>query len=90
MTLRELISTGFLLIDEGPTLLDNLMGVVLADLGGDALEAFYRRTGQSVLAEELAWARNSALGAARKARAGLIPEDIHALLQGIPDLVGDD
>jgi hypothetical protein len=86
-TLRELISTGFLLIDEGPTMLDNLMGVVLADMGGDALEAYYRRTGQNVLADELEWARSSALGAARKARAGLIPEDIHSLLQGIPDLV---
>lgn len=86
-TLRELISTGFLLIDQGPTMLDNLMGVILANMGGDALEAFYRRTGQPTLADELAWARESALSAARKARAGLIPEDIHALLQGIPDLV---
>jgi hypothetical protein len=86
-TLRELISTGFLLIDQGPTLLDNLMGVVLANLGGDALEALYRRTGQATRADELDWARTAALGAARKARAGLIPEDIHSLLQGIPDLV---
>lgn len=86
-TLRELISVGFLLIDEGPTMLDNLMGVVLANMGGDALEAYYRRTGQDVLADELEWARGSALSAARRARAGLIPEDIHSLLQGIPDLV---
>ncbi len=86
-TLRELISTGFLLIDQGPTMVDNLMGVVLTDIGGDALEAYYRRNGQDVLADELAWARSSALGAARRARAGLIPEDIHSLLQGIPDLV---
>jgi hypothetical protein len=86
-TLRELISTGFLLVDEGPTLLDNLMGVVLANMGGDALEAYCVRVGLPSLATELAWARTSALGAAQKARAGLIPEDIHALLQGIPDLV---
>jgi hypothetical protein len=86
-TLRELISTGFLLIDQGPTLLDNLMGVVLANMGGDALEAYYLRVGQTTLAEELAWARASALSSAQKARAGLIPEDIHSLLQGIPDLV---
>ena len=87
VTLRELISTGFLLIDQGPTLLDNLMGVVLANMGGDALEAYYRRVGQSALADELDWARTAALLSAQKARAGLIPEDIHALLQGIPDLV---
>jgi hypothetical protein len=86
-TLRELISSGFLLIDQGPTLLDNLMGVVLANMGGDALEAYYRRTDQTLRADELDWARSAALGAARKARAGLIPEDIHSLLQGIPDLV---
>jgi hypothetical protein len=86
-TLRELISTGFLLIDQGPTLLDNLMGVVLTNMGGDAMEAYYRRVGDATLADELDWARMAALGAARKARAGLIPEDIHALLQGIPDLV---
>jgi len=90
-TLQELISTGFLLIDQGPTLLDNLMGVVLANMGGDALEAFYRRTGDPTRADELDWARTAALSAARKARAGLIPEDIHSLLQGIPDLVeGED
>jgi hypothetical protein len=86
-TLRELISTGFLLIDQGPTLIDNLMGVVLVDMGGDALEAYYRRVGQAADAESLSLARASARDAASKARAGLIPEDIHSLLQGVPDLV---
>jgi hypothetical protein len=86
-TLRELISTGFLLIDQGPTLIDNLMGVVFANMGGDALEAFYQRTGRPAQAEALAWARSSAGDAAHKARAGLLPEDIHSLLQGVPDLV---
>jgi len=89
-TLQDLISTGFLLIDQGPTLLDNLMGVVLANMGGDGLEGYYRRTGRSAQADELEWARTAALSAARKARAGLIPEDIHSLLQGIPDLVETD
>jgi hypothetical protein len=86
-TLRELISTGFLLVDQGPTLLDNLMGVVLANMGGDALEEYYRRIGRPADAEALAFARSAAVGAARRARAGMIPEDIHALLQGVPDLV---
>jgi hypothetical protein len=86
-TLRELISTGFLLVDQGPTLLDNLMGVVLANMGGDALEEFYERTGREEDAAALAFARRSATDAARMARAGMIPEDIHALLQGVPDLV---
>ncbi|MGE0158042.1 MAG: hypothetical protein AB7T31_01450 [Gemmatimonadales bacterium] len=89
-TLRELISTGFLLVDQGPTLLDNLMGVVLANMGGDALEEYYRRIGREADAQALAFARSSARDAAHMARAGLIPENIQALLQGVPDLVETD
>ena len=86
-TLEELISTGFLLIDQGPTLIDNLMGVVLTDMGGDALEGYFRRIGDDARAEALVWAREGAVAAAKKSRAGTIPEDVHSLLQGIPDLV---
>jgi hypothetical protein len=85
--LVELISTGFLLMDQGPTLIDNLMGVVLANMGGDALEGFYRRSGRQAEADALVWARSGAADAARRARAGLVAEDIHSLLQGIPALV---
>jgi hypothetical protein len=87
VTLRELISSGFLLIDQGPTLIDNLMGVVLVNMGGDALEAYYLRVGQQAAADALSLARSAAREAASKARAGLIPEDIHSMLQGVPDLV---
>jgi len=90
VTLRELISTGFLLIDQGPTLLDNLIGVELTRMGGDALEGYYMNLGDAERAESLAWAREGALGAAKKARAGLIAEDARALLQGVPDLVEND
>jgi hypothetical protein len=86
-TLRDLISTGFLLIDQGPTLIDNLSGVVLANMGGDALEGFYDRTGRADDAKALRWSREGATAAARKARAGIQAEDIPSLLQGIPDLV---
>lgn len=89
-TLRELISTGFLLIDQGPTLLDNLIGVELTRMGADALEGYYMNLGEAERAESLAWAREGALGAAKKARAGLIAEDARALLQGVPDLVEND
>jgi len=89
-TLRELVSTGFLLIDQGPTLLDNLIGVELTRVGADGLEGFYRRTGRPELAESLSWAREGALAAARKSRAGLIPEDARALLQGVPELVENE
>ncbi|HVS08482.1 MAG TPA: hypothetical protein VMS76_01315 [Planctomycetota bacterium] len=86
-TLRDLISTGFLLVDQGPTLIDNLMGVVMINMGGDALEALYTRAGRPAEAEALELARAAATDAARKARAGLIPEGIRSLLQGVPDLV---
>lgn len=89
-TLRELIATGFLLIDQGPTLLDNLIGVELTRMGADGLEGYYARVGEPERAEQLAWARDGALRAARKSRAGLIPEDARALLQGVPALVENE
>ncbi len=89
-TLMELVSTGFLLIDQGPTLIDNLMGVVLTNMGGDALEAYYRRIGEAAQADALGGAREAATNAVRRARAGLLQEDIHSLLRGIPDLVENE
>ena len=89
-TLRDLISTGFLLIDQGPTLLDNLIGVELTRMGAEGLEGYYVRIGDPDQAESLAWAREGALAAAKKSRAGLIPEDARALLQGVPDLVENE
>jgi hypothetical protein len=89
-TLRGLVATGFLLIDHGPTLLDNLIGVELTRMGADGLQGFYARIGQPDRAEALAWGREGALGAAKKARAGLIPEDARALLQGVPELVENE
>lgn len=89
-TLMELVSTGFLLIDQGPTLIDNLMGVVLTNMGGDALEAYYRRIGQAAQADALAGAREAATNAVRRARAGVLQENVHSLLQGIPDLVENE
>jgi hypothetical protein len=84
------VSTGFLLIDQGPTLIDNLIGVEMTRMGADALEGYYRRTGQPVQADALAWAREGALRASRKSRAGLVPEDVRALLQGVPALVENE
>jgi hypothetical protein len=88
--ISELISTGFLLMDQGPTLIDNLMGVVLANMGGDALESYYARTDREADAQALRWAREAATDAARKARAGLVAEDVRSLLQGIPALVEEE
>jgi hypothetical protein len=89
-TIREVISSGFLLIDEGPTLIDNLMGVVIANMGGDALEGLYVSTGRTTELRQIQWARESAASAAHISRVGLAGEDIRALLLGIPDLVENE
>jgi hypothetical protein len=89
-TVREVISTGFLLIDNGPTLLDNLMGVEIANYGGDALEGLYELQRRADDLQTLRWARESAADAARAARLGMTGDDIHTLLRGIPDIVVND
>lgn len=57
-TLREVISAGFLLGDEGPTLIDNLIGYVLVISGGEALEGFLRASGRDAEAETILWGRS--------------------------------
>ncbi len=51
--LREIISVGFLLAEDGPTLIDNLIGYTLVDLGGTALQDFYRLSGRVEAESEL-------------------------------------
>lgn len=69
-SLREVIGVGRLLMDDGPTVIDNLVGAVLVSHGGDALEAFYRATGRAEEAERLEWARSAATRAAERVGAG--------------------
>ncbi len=88
--IREIISTGFLLVDQGPTLIDNLVGVVVANIGADALEGLYEVQNRDDELETLRWARESATNAARAARLGLTEEDIHTILRGIPDIVENE
>ena len=86
-TVRDLISAGFLLVDQGPTLIDNMMGVAWVNMGGDAIEELYKKTGRAADADRLHAARESAAQAASMARVGNGEQDIHTLLRGIPDLV---
>ena len=51
--LREIISVGFLLGDQGPTLLDNIVGYSLIEDGGAALTDFFRATGRAADAATL-------------------------------------
>ena len=89
-SVREIISAGFLLVDHGPTLIDNLVGVVVANIGGDVLEGLYEVQNRDDELETLRWARESSANAARSARLGLTEEDIHTILRGIPDIVENE
>ncbi len=61
-TLREVVSVGFLMMDESRYLIAALVGAVTARLGLDGLEDHYRVTGQDEAARRLANARDSAYG----------------------------
>jgi hypothetical protein len=50
---REVISLGFVLIDDAPLLIDNLIGVILVRSGGEGLLTLYRATGRSAEADRL-------------------------------------
>ncbi len=51
--IREVISTGFLMIDEDPTLIGNLIGAVLVGYGKEALESFFMASGRIEEAKNL-------------------------------------
>jgi hypothetical protein len=51
--LREVISTGFLMMDEHQTLIGNLIGIVIIGVGRDGLEALYRATGRTAEAQAI-------------------------------------
>lgn len=53
LLLREVISVGFILADDGPALIDNLIGFVLIEEGGAALQALYRAAGRMAEADAL-------------------------------------
>ena len=89
-TLREVISAGFVLVDHGATLIDNLMGVVVVGLGGDALEGLYEVGGRTDDLATLRWARESAAAAAHASRLGVNEDDIHTVLKSIPDIVENE
>jgi len=86
--LRSLISAGFLLGDDGPTLLDNLIGYVLVSTGGEALEALLDGTGRDQEADALRWARRTSDRTAELVEIGT-ERDLEAALRQIPEIVED-
>ena len=81
-TIREVLTVGLLMADESPAILDNLIGLALVDLAGDALEALYRNTGHGDAAA-LAWGREAAARSVERAD-GTALEDVSVRLAALP------
>jgi serine/threonine protein kinase len=59
--LREVISVGFLMMRDGRTLMENLMGATIVDKGRLSLEAFYQATGRAAEARAVSPATDPVL-----------------------------
>lgn len=86
-SLREIVSAGFFLMEEGPVLTDALVGMALVETGADALEVLFRITGREGEGEAVAWARRSTSGAASLGRVGRTTPDIQALVKEMSEMV---
>jgi hypothetical protein len=86
--LREVITAGLLVGDRGPTLIENLIGHVVAGYGGRALTSFYAHTGRSADAENVVWARQAAVAAAERAQVDFSPTAL-GVISEIPAVVID-
>lgn len=81
-TIREVLSVGLLMVDESPSILDNLVGLALVELAGEALVSLYRNTGHPD-ADALPWALAAAERSAARARRPAV-EDVAARLRAMP------
>jgi hypothetical protein len=86
--LREVIAVGFLLVDDGPTLIDNLVGVATVEAGGRALASLYRLTGHTSAAAELSRLVQVADRAAAMMPTGQ-PRTAEGYVRALPELVLD-
>jgi hypothetical protein len=63
-TLREVLSTGLLMLDDGTHLITNLIGIVVVGVAAEALEDFYAATGDQRSADRIHELREGAEHAA--------------------------
>ncbi|HEX9729274.1 MAG TPA: hypothetical protein VGA37_12280 [Gemmatimonadales bacterium] len=87
-TIKEVISTGFGMIDDGPTLIDNLIGLVAVRDGGRALEQLYRATGRATEADGLELVRTVAQEV-RQSASTSIGFNLQEAMRHIPTIVPD-
>lgn len=87
-TLAEVVSVGFLLADDAPTLLDNLVGYAIVEAGGAALEDFYRVAGRPGESAQLSRLRQVADRSAGMMQTRM-PRGTEAWVRSLPGLVLD-
>lgn len=81
-TIREVLSVGLLMADESPSILDNVVGLALVELAGEALVSLYRNTGHPDAAA-LAWGLAAAKRSVERAR-GPEMQDVATRLRSMP------
>lgn len=86
--LSEVIAVGFLLGDEAPTLIDNLVGFSMVEAAGAALADLYRLSDRRADAAELSRLRDAADRSAAMASADP-PQGHDAWVRSLPELVLD-
>jgi len=89
-TVREVISMGFLLLDDEQTLIGNLIGIVCAGIGGDALETIYRRTGRTAEADKLASSHEEAIKTVERIGVRRDRFDVESSLEAMAKIVKDE
>lgn len=87
--LRKIISVGFLLVDEGPMIVDNIVGLELVRTGGEALDALFGATGRVGEEDAIQSIRAATGRAARQIRDESIT-DLEELLTKLPPLALDE
>ena len=86
--LREVVSVGFLLGDDGATLIENLVGHVLVSTGGTALASFYRTTGREAQADRIGELAAAATRAAERSQRPP-PVGVESFVRSLPAMVQD-
>jgi hypothetical protein len=86
-TVREVLTAGLLLADRAPTVMDNVVGIEMAEAAGRAMESLARNTGRPEAAA-MEWSRRAAARTAERARAGS-PDDDESRLRALPASVVD-
>lgn len=86
--LSEVLAVGFLLADDGPTLIDNLVGYAIVEAAGAALGHYYREAGRAGASAQLSRLRQVADRSATMMRTR-DTEGREAWVRSLPDLVLD-